>query len=454
MVRVHAMRVDVGALRLVRPVDVHRRELREERRVGRVGAVVDDQIAAARGDRAVLLDAALDLDDHALAALVGSEELLAAREHEAHRARGLAREHGDVRLVVEAALAAEAAAQDRHDDAHLAGGQLERVHDAAARRERHLRRGPDRDVVARPLRHDGARLDRDGVRAVGHEAALDDEVGIAHALLDVALDDRRVRGVVAVAHHAVGVAVGGPVDVHERRVGRQRGLDVVDDRQLLVLDLDQVDGLLRDLGRERGDGRDGVALVAHVLLAEEVAILHEVAVEHVRHVGVGRDGEHAGERLRLGRVEPRDAAVRHAGELELRVQHAREVQVGRVAARARDLVRAVCADEAPLGNGRQHCLLGIVRANAIVLGVRCRTSRAVSCTRSRSYSLLEFRTRRPAHDLLRAPVALFPFTLAPALEVGLGVGRTEAHRGLVDRDHEARVERGLGSALAVSRRDE
>ena len=196
-----------------------------------------------------------------------------------------------------------------------------------------------------------------GVRAVGDEAALDDEVGVAHALLDVALDDRRVGGVVAVAHHAVGVAVGGPVDVHERRVGRQRGLEVVDDRQLLVLDLDQVDGLLRDLGRERRDGRDGVTLVAHVLLAEEVAILHEVAVEHVRHVGVGRDGEHAGERLRLGRVEPRDAAVRHAGELELRVQHAREVQVGRVAAGARDLVRAVCADEAPLGNGRQHCLL-------------------------------------------------------------------------------------------------
>ncbi len=196
-----------------------------------------------------------------------------------------------------------------------------------------------------------------GVRAVGDEAALDDEVGIAHALLDVALDDRRVRGVVAVAHHAVGVAVGGPVDVHERRVGRQRGLEVVDDRQLLVLDLDQVDGLLRDLGRERRDGRDGVALVAHVLLAEEVAILHEVAVEDVGHVGVGRDGEHAGERLRLGRVEPRDAAVRHAGELELRVQHAREVQVGRVAAGARDLVRAVCADEAPLLSGRQHCLL-------------------------------------------------------------------------------------------------
>ena len=178
-----------------------------------------------------------------------------------------------------------------------------------------------------------------------------------HALLDIALDDRRMRGVVAVARHAVGVAVGGPVDVHEWRVGSQRGLEVVDHRQLLVLDLDQVDGLLCDLGRERGHRGDRVPLVAHVLLAEQAAVLHEVPVQHVWHVGVRRHGEHAGQGLGLGGVEPRDAAVRHTGELELRVQHAREVQVGRVASGARDLVRAVCTDEAPLGNGRQHCLL-------------------------------------------------------------------------------------------------
>ena len=103
-------------------MDVHRGELGEERRVGRVGAVVDDQVPAAGRDRAVLLHAALDLDDHALAALVGSGELLAAREQEANGTPGLARQDGDVRLVVEAALAAEAAAQHRHDDAHLAGG--------------------------------------------------------------------------------------------------------------------------------------------------------------------------------------------------------------------------------------------------------------------------------------------------------------------------------------------
>ena len=138
---------------------------------------------------------------------------------------------------------------------------------------------------------------------------------------------------------------------------RERFLEVVDDRQLLVVDLDQVDRLLRDLRRDRRDGGHEVALVAHVLLAEQAAVLREVAVQHVRHVLVRRHGQHARQRLGLGCVEPRDAAVGHAGELELRMQHAREGQVGRVAARARDLVWAVCPDEAPLGNGRQHCLL-------------------------------------------------------------------------------------------------
>ena len=76
-----------------------------------------------------------------------------------------------------------------------------------------------------------------------------------------------MRGVVAVAHHAVGVAVGGPVGVHERRAGGQRRLEVVDDRQRLVVDLDQVDRLLGDLGRDRGDRGDDLALEADDVLA-------------------------------------------------------------------------------------------------------------------------------------------------------------------------------------------
>ena len=93
--------------------------------------------------------------------------------------------------------------------------------------------------------------------------------------------------------------------MHERRAVGERLLEVVDDRrQRLVVDLDQVDGLLRDLGRERGHRGHEVALVAHDVLAEQVAVLDEVAVEDVGDVLVGDHGEHAGQRLGLGRVEP------------------------------------------------------------------------------------------------------------------------------------------------------
>ena len=81
----------------VRPDRVHRRELREERGVGAVGAVVEDQPAAPGDERAVVHDARLELDHLALAAVVGGDELLAAREDEPHRAarwRGPARRRG------------------------------------------------------------------------------------------------------------------------------------------------------------------------------------------------------------------------------------------------------------------------------------------------------------------------------------------------------------------------
>ena len=55
-----------------------------------------------------------------------------------------------------------------------------------------------------------------------------------------------------------------------------------------------------DLGRQRGDGRDDVALEAHALAREEPAVLDEVAVEDVRDVLVREHGEHARQRPRAG----------------------------------------------------------------------------------------------------------------------------------------------------------
>ena len=124
VVRVREMGLDVDVRHLVGPGDVHRRQLGEEARVGRVGAVVDDDLRPSAGDRAVARDAGLDLDDHALAAAVGREELFLPAEDQLHRALGDSGERGDVRLVVEPALAPEPAAEVGHDDAHAVGRQF------------------------------------------------------------------------------------------------------------------------------------------------------------------------------------------------------------------------------------------------------------------------------------------------------------------------------------------
>ena len=88
-----------------------------------------------------------------------------------------ARQRGDVPLEVEVALGPEAAAEQRHDDPDVRLRDLQHVGDAVARGVRHLRRRPDGDPVALPLRDDGARLDRHALHGVGHVAALDDDVG-------------------------------------------------------------------------------------------------------------------------------------------------------------------------------------------------------------------------------------------------------------------------------------
>jgi hypothetical protein len=140
VVRVHEVGLDRDVRHAVGTDGVHRSELREERGIGRVRAVVDHELAAAREQRAVAGDRGLELDRHPLASMVGHRELLAAREDELDRAAGCPREGGDVCLEVGLALAAEAAAEEGHDHADPRLRQLQRVGHGAPCREGHLGR--------------------------------------------------------------------------------------------------------------------------------------------------------------------------------------------------------------------------------------------------------------------------------------------------------------------------
>src|SRR5918992_1311892 len=93
----------------------------------------------------------------AVGARIGRDELLLPREDELDGPPGGTRQGGDVALEVEVALRAEAAAEERDDDADVRLRNLEHLRDSAPRSERNLRRRPDGDAVALPLREDRAR---------------------------------------------------------------------------------------------------------------------------------------------------------------------------------------------------------------------------------------------------------------------------------------------------------
>ena len=344
----------MDVLELVGPECVHRGHLCEEAALAAVGALVEDEPGLAGDERAVCPGAGLELDHHPLAPVADREELLAPGEDELDRAACRACECCDVALEMEVALGAEAAAEQRHDDADVRLGDLERVGNARAGRVRHLGGRPHGDPVALPLRNDCTRLDGDALDGVGDVAALDDDVGACERGLDVALDDRRVAERVVVAAEGLDALVRLPVGMNEGCVVCERCLEVGHDGERLVVDLDQCSGLLGDLGRCRCDACDDVAFEPHGVLREEPAILDHPAVEHVGHVLVGHDGEHSRKGAGLRHVDPGDPGVRVVGVAELRQQLSGEHEVGRVEACARHLLLAVGTDERPRFLDRRH----------------------------------------------------------------------------------------------------
>ena len=147
---------------------------------------------------------------------------------------------------------------------------------------------------------------------------FDDQVGLAQALLHVALGDQRMQTHVALL-------------VHLGSVGLE-GLDrVVDNRQNLVVHVDQRGRLLRDALAGSGHERDGVAHVAHLLPADDrlVRVGNAEAVE----AGYIRRREHrfdAVELERPARVHPPDEGMGIPAAHKGRVEHPRKGQVRHV----------------------------------------------------------------------------------------------------------------------------
>ena len=334
---------------------------RAERRA-RVGAGLVGAFPVHGGDGAVALRA----DAHAHVGPGGGagalEHLVAAHVHLDRPVAALPREHGGQGLHVDRGLPAETAADLDRVHADLRDGVAQQLRELVAHAEVRLGADPDVDLaVLAPQRCAVVRLD---VALVVHrrvELALEDDVRLGEAGVEVALCEldalRDVGGAVAVLLGALGAEeaedlLGRDALVDDRRVFRHRVLHVHHRLEHLVLDLDEVEGVLGDVGVVRGDGGHGVAAVERLVGGEDVvehparagglAFAHEqLGVVLPREVLVRDDRRHARQRRGLRRVDRDNARVRVRAAQHPAVEQPRHPNVRAVDGAPVDLVHSV-----------------------------------------------------------------------------------------------------------------
>ena len=279
----------------------------------------------------------------------GGDHRLVHRVEDPHRAAGLAGDGRGQRLHLGVGLAAEAAAEERHDDPHLVERQPEQHGDLLADQERVLAGGPQGQLAAVPVRDRGVGLHR--VLVDGREGVLplDDHGGVREGAAGIAAPER-----VAVAGVAIGVgqvtktvraARPGPVLVDQRGVRGERRFERGRDREFVVGHVDERD---RGVGRGLGLGRDhGDRLAQEPDLAQghDRPVAQRVAVVGID-VGQVRGGEHghyAGGGLRGLGADRGDPGVGHLAVQDRAVEHAGQPEVAGVFGLAGELEPAVGA---------------------------------------------------------------------------------------------------------------
>jgi len=193
-------------------------------------------------------------------------------------------------------------------------------------------------VVGAAVRgHGRARLDRVRNQPVVDDVDLGDVRG---------LGERRVDGGLVAQRPRVAL-VAGCLFVDLRRAGFERGNTVHHRRQHLVVDIDQLRGVLRLVRRLGDDQRDRVADVAHLALRQHRMrrLVHRLAVGardepaarqavHPLEVGPGEHGDHPRRGLCLRGVDLADLCVGVRRAQEVRVRVVRRVDVVGVLPRA------------------------------------------------------------------------------------------------------------------------
>ena len=270
--------------------------------IGAVAAAVQQALEVHRGNGAVLRHAGLHPHQRGVAPTVAVEHFF-ARQRDLDRTTRDHRELRDDDLMAERiALAAEAAAVRRGDDADARGRELEHFGQRPVHVMRRLGAAPQRELaVGGPLRHGRVLLHRQVGVALVEEQVLAHQVSPREARLHVA--ELEVNELVEVA--AVAVVVDAGLGVGDGVLG------VGDGAQRLVLDGHEVERRSRDVFVHGRHGRDRIADEPDLVRRERVLVLaHREDAEGDREVFPGQHGFHPGEPRGLRRVDADDLGVR------------------------------------------------------------------------------------------------------------------------------------------------
>ena len=229
-------------------------------------------------------------------------------------------------------LRAEAAADERCDDAHLPFAQAQHGGKPIAQEDRRLRRVPYRQLCRTfvPLRDDAARFHRRRNTVLVSKAALDDVCGLGGG-----------RGVVAVLLAHMRGDIAAQIVVHQRRTGLERFFEIDDGRQLLDLDGDIGECILGNVAAGGNDNGQRFADIAHLVLGEtgvRAQIEHDAVDGRRRHqqrsrlpevaeIERGIGGNDAVVSQRRRHIDRNQLAVRDRTAQQGGVEHARNFDV-------------------------------------------------------------------------------------------------------------------------------